>query len=202
MALFPSLRAAGFRWRPTLGFRPGEVSEMGRMAGWMSVYVITQWAGNLVVQILANAASAGVNGYSAYSIAWQLFQLPYAIVGISVITALLPRMSEHASARRYSLVRDDFSIGVRLASVIVVPAAIYLGVLGGPLAEVLFSYGSTSAAHARYVGEVFGLFALGLVPYMLTQLQLRVFYSFQDSRTAAFVGLLTMVFGIAAALTA
>ena len=129
-------------------------------------YVITQWAGNLVVQILANAASAGVNGYSAYSIAWQLFQLPYAIVGISVITALLPRMSEHASARRYSLVRDDFSIGVRLASVIVVPAAIYLGVLGGPLAEVLFSYGSTSATHARYVGEVFGLFALGLVPYM------------------------------------
>ena len=59
VALFPSLRAAGFRWRPTLEFRPGEVSEMGRMAGWMSVYVITQWAGNLVVQILANAASAG-----------------------------------------------------------------------------------------------------------------------------------------------
>ncbi|HEX3194496.1 MAG TPA: murein biosynthesis integral membrane protein MurJ [Streptosporangiaceae bacterium] len=202
VALYPSLRAAGFRWRPTLGFRPGEVSEMGRMAGWMSVYVITQWAGNLVVQILANAASAGVNGYSAYSIAWQLFQLPYAIVGISVITALLPRMSEHASARRYSLVRDDFSIGVRLASVLVVPAAIYLGILGGPLAEVLFSYGSTSATHARYVGEVFGLFALGLVPYMLTQLQLRVFYSFQDSKTAAFVGVITMVFGIAAALTA
>jgi putative peptidoglycan lipid II flippase len=52
------------------------------------------------------------------------------------------------------------------------------------------------------VGEVFGLFALGLVPYMLTQLQLRVFYSFQDSKTAALVGLLTMVFSIAAALTA
>ena len=202
VALFPSLRAAGFRWRPTLGFRPGEVTEMGRMAGWMSVYVVTQWAGNLVVQILANKASPGANGYSAYSIAWQLFQLPYAIVGISVITALLPRMSEHASARRYSLVRDDFSIGVRLASVIVVPAAIYLGLLGAPIAEFLFSHGHTPAAHARYVGQVFGLFSLGLVPYMLTQLQLRVFYSFQDSKTAALVGGVTMVVGIAAALTA
>jgi len=202
VALFPSLRAAGFRWRPTLGFRRDEVSEMGRMAGWMSVYVITQWAGNLVVQILANNASAGANGYSAYSIAWQLFQLPYAIVGISVITALLPRMSEHASARRYSLVRDDFSIGVRLASVIVVPTSIYLAVLGAPLAEVLFGYGSSSPAEAQYIGLVFGLFSLGLVPYMLTQLQLRVFYSFQDSRTAAFVGLLTMVASIAGALIA
>jgi putative peptidoglycan lipid II flippase len=197
VALFPSLRGAGFRWRPTLEFKPGEVSEMGRMAGWMSVYVISQWAANLIVQIVANAASPGLNGYSAYSIAWQLFQLPYAIVGISVITALLPRMSEHAGARRYSLVRDDFSIGVRLASVLVVPAAIYLGVLGGPLAEFLFSYGSTNAYHARYIGEVFGLFSLGLVPYMLTQLQLRVFYSFQASRTAAFVGVLIMAVGIA-----
>jgi hypothetical protein len=33
---------------------------------------------------------------------------------------------------------------------------------------------------------------------MLTQLQLRVFYSFQDSRGAAFVGLLTMAVSIAA----
>jgi len=196
-ALFPSLRGAGFRWRPTLAFRPGEVTEMRRMAAWMSVYVVSQWAGNLIVQIVANAAERGLNGYSAYSYAWQLFQLPYAIIGISVITALLPRMSEHASARRYSLVRDDFSIGVRLASVLVVPAAIYLAVLGGPLAEVLFSHGSGNADGARYIGEVFGLFSLGLIPYMLTQLQLRVFYSFQDSRTAAFVGLLSMGIGIA-----
>jgi putative peptidoglycan lipid II flippase len=107
-------------------------------------------------------------------------------------------MSEHASARRYSLVRDDFSIGVRLASVLVVPASIYLFVLGGPLAEFLIGwFHSTGPYHARYVGEVFGLFSLGLVPYMVTQLQLRVFYSFQDSRTAAFVGLLTMCVGLA-----
>jgi putative peptidoglycan lipid II flippase len=197
VVLFPSLRGAGFRWRPTLDFRRGEVSEIGRLAGWMSVYVVSQVVGNLIAQIVANAASPGVNGYSAYSIAWQLFQLPYAIIGISVITALLPRMSEHASARRYSLVRDDFSIGVRLASVLVVPAAIYLGLLGGPLAELLFSYGSTNAYHARYIGEVFGLFSLGLVPYMLTQLQLRVFFSFQDSRMAALVGVLIMGVSIA-----
>jgi putative peptidoglycan lipid II flippase len=202
VALFPSLRGAGFRWRPTLSFRRSEVSEMGRMASWMLVYVISQSAGNLVAQRVANLAEHGANGYSAYSIAWQLFQLPYAIVGISVITALLPRMSEHASTRRYSLVRDDFSIGVRLAGVIVVPAAVYLGVLGGPLAEFLIAHGSTSVTQARYIGEVFGVFSLGLVPYMLTQLQLRVFYSFQDSRTAAFVGLLTMAVGIAAAYIA
>ena len=115
-----------------------------------------------------------------------------------MITALLPRMSEHASARRYSLVRDDFSIGVRLASVLVVPACdlpVRARRPAGGVPDLLRQQHGPS--HARYIGEVFGLFALGLVPYMLTQLQLRVFYSFQDSRTAALVGLLTMCISIA-----
>ena len=77
VALFPSLRAAGFRWRPTLGFRPGEVTEMGRMAGWMSVYVIATWVGNLIAQIVANVAAPGRNGYSAYAI--RLAALPAAL---------------------------------------------------------------------------------------------------------------------------
>jgi putative peptidoglycan lipid II flippase len=200
IALLPALRQVGFRWRPDFAFRRVEVREIRRMTGWMAGYVVTQWASNLVAQRVANtAASRGdqFHGYSAYSYAWMLFQLPYAIIGISVITALLPRMSEHADVRRYSLVRNDFSTGVRLSSVIVVPAAIFLGVLGEPIAQVIFSYGSSHASDAAYTGLVFSLFSLGLVPYMLTQLQLRVFYSFHDSRTAAMVGLLTMAVGIA-----
>jgi putative peptidoglycan lipid II flippase len=205
-ALVPSLRRVGFRWRPVLGFRPGELGEMWNMASWMFAYVVTQFLGYMVVTIIANDAATSPAdqgyGYSAYATAWQLFQLPYAVIGISVITALLPRMSEHAGVRRYSQVRNDFSTGVRLSSVIVVPAAIYLGVLGGPLAECLFAHGGEPISYAQYIGVVFGLFSLGLVPYMLTQLQLRVFYSFQDSRTAALVGLFTMAVSVAGDLIA
>ncbi len=175
IALFPVLRRAGFSMRPRWDLRRAEISAIGTMAGWMVFYVASQAVGNLVVQRVANAASvhSPQNGISAYSYAWQLFQLPYAVVGISVISALLPRMSGHATDRRYSLVRADFSTGVRLASVIVVPAAVFLAVLGAPLCEFLFSFGSSSTADGRYIGEVFGMFALGLVPFMLTQLQLR-----------------------------
>jgi putative peptidoglycan lipid II flippase len=196
-ALVPSMRRVGFRWRPVLGFRPGELGEMWNMASWMFAYVGSQFLGTTVVTILANKAAPTQDyGYSAYATAWLLFQLPYAVIGISVITALLPRMSEHAGIRRYSQVRNDFSTGVRLSSVIIVPAAIYLGVLGGPLAEFLLAHGQDRITSARYIGEVFGLLSLGLVPYMLTQLHLRVFYAFQDSRTAALVGVFTMTVGI------
>jgi putative peptidoglycan lipid II flippase len=230
ICLFPVLRRAGFSMRLRWDLRRAEISEIGRMGGWMFGYVASQWLGNLVVQRVANTAANSAAlaaekaakakaiaehiplshvhvvipdvGYSVYSYAWQLFQLPYAIVGISVISALLPRMSGHANDRRYSLVRDDFSKGVRIASVIVVPAAVFLAALGPPLCELLFAYGSFNARGAQYTGEVFGVFALGLVPFMLTQLQLRVFYSFRENRTPAVIGMVMLLVGVVGALVA
>ncbi len=99
------------------------------MAGPLFGYILTTQVAFLVVQNVANAASnhASYDGFPAYSYAWQLFQMPYAIVGISVITALLPRMSAQCVGEELPLVKSDFSGGVRLSSVIVVPAAAHPG---------------------------------------------------------------------------
>src|SRR5689334_3425581 len=204
VALIPFLRRVGFRWRPRFDFRRAEVAEIMRMAGPLFGYILTTQVAFLVVQNVANAASnnASYDGFPAYSYAWQLFQLPYAVVGISVITALLPRMSAHASEKNYALVKSDFSGGVRLSSVIVVPAALILAVLGPALAQALFGYGSTSVAEARYIGLVFGVFSLGLVPYMMFQLMLRVFYAMHDSRTPMYIGVAVMATNIAFSLLA
>jgi putative peptidoglycan lipid II flippase len=208
LALIPALRRVGFMWRPRFDFRRADISEIGRMAGWMFGYIVTTQVAFFVTVKVADHANIpgqtqGVGaGYTAYASAWMLFQLPYAIVAISVITALLPRMSANASDRRYDLVRSDFSTGVRLGSVIVAPAALVLAVLGPALAVVMFGWGNTNLVSASYFGIVFSVFSLGLVPYMLFQLLLRVFYSLHDSRTPALVGVATMVTNVAANLIA
>jgi putative peptidoglycan lipid II flippase len=205
-ALVPALSRAGFRWRPRFDFRRAELSEIARMAGWMFGYIATTQVTLLVTTRVANEASvlaarARVGygaGYTPFAYAWQLFQMPYAIAGISVITALLPRMSAHAAGRRPELVKADFSAGLRLASVLVVPSALVLAALGPPLARAFLAHGATSAASARYAGEVFAVLCLGLVPYTIFQLQLRVFYALHDSRTPALVGTATMAVNVAA----
>jgi len=195
VALIPALRKVGFRWRPRFDFRRAELAEISRMAVWMLAYVVSTQITFVVTTRLANAASAHVPdaGVSAYNYSYALFLLPYAIIGVSVTTALLPRMSRHAAEGRFSLVRDDFSASIRLSSVILVPAALLLAVLGPALCEFLFSYGSSSVAGARYIGEAFAAFSLGLVPFVIFQLLLRVFYALHDSRTPAIIGLLTMI---------
>jgi putative peptidoglycan lipid II flippase len=200
IALVPALRRVGFRWQPRIDFLRGEVREIGRMAGWMFGYIAaTQVAFLVTTRVAGDASLAGI---TEYNYAWLLFQLPYAVVGISVITALLPRMSAHASEGRLGLVRADFSTGVRLAAGIVVPCSLVLAVLGPKIGEVFFAHAETKAGAANYMGVIFALFCLGLLPYMIFQLQLRVFYSLHDSKTPALIGLVTMTVNIVANLIA
>jgi len=77
-----------------------------------------------------------------------------------------------------------------------------LAVLGPKLGEILFGHGASKVSEAHDAGVVFAVFCLGLVPYMIFQLQLRVFYSVHDSKTPALIGLATMTVNIVANLIA
>jgi putative peptidoglycan lipid II flippase len=79
-----------------------------------------------------------------------------------------------------------------------VPCSLVLAVLGPSLGEVFFGHGRIGTGGARYTGVVFAVFCLGLLPYMIFQLQLRVFYSMHDSKTPAMIGAVTMTVNILA----
>ena len=200
LALMPSMRAAGFRWRPRFDFRKLGLGEMGRMASWTFLYVVVTQAGFLVATRFANSAGeaardAGLDygaGLTPYANAYQMFQLPYAIIAVSVITALLPRMSRNAADSEYGLVRDDFSNGMRVSAVLLVPAAFGMLVFGEPAGTLLFGHGNASAADGAFLGHVIEAFALGLLPFSAFQLLLRVFYAMKDTRTPALISLVNV----------
>ncbi|XRQ07292.1 murein biosynthesis integral membrane protein MurJ [Actinomadura welshii] len=210
VALWPSLRRVGFRWRFRLNFQRGEIGEVVRLAGWTLVYVMATQAALAVVTALSNSAGnravdAGAGegyGYTPYFNAYQLFQLPYAIVGVSVITALLPRMSRFAAEGKTADVRAAFSSGLRLSSVIIMPAAALMLVLGPEITTVLFAHGNTSSDDALVIARVMQMFAIALVPFSIYQLMLRVFYAHGDTKTPALIGLVSVTTNIAMAFTA
>lgn len=204
IALIPSLLRAGFRLRPRLGFRQLGLGAIGRLGAWTLVYVATNLVllffvtnvGGAIDHALAGTGPHTNYGYTPYQNAFTVFSLPHAIVAVSVITALLPRMSAHAADREYAQVRSDFSSGARLAAVLIIPAAVALVALGRPVGVTIFNHGFYSAANASYTGLVIAAFALGLVPFSMFQLLLRVCYAMQDTRTPALVNLLGTVITI------
>ncbi|HKX25162.1 MAG TPA: lipid II flippase MurJ, partial [Actinomycetota bacterium] len=80
LALWPSLRATGFRWRWVADPRNEAVRSLIRLSGWAVLYVVLNQLGLLVVIVLAGAQQGA---YAAYLIAFIFFQLPYAIFSVS-----------------------------------------------------------------------------------------------------------------------
>jgi putative peptidoglycan lipid II flippase len=183
LALLPSLRAVEFRYRPRLDLSHPGLRQAVRLAGWTLLYVAVSQVGYLIIVRLSSSATA----YTVYTYGYQIFQLPYAIIAVSVITALLPRMSAHAADNRRDLVRQDLSTGMRLAGVVIVPAALALLALGRPIAVTVFHHGAVSYPGALQIGDTLAAFAVALVPFSLFQVQLRAFYAYQDSRTPALI---------------
>jgi putative peptidoglycan lipid II flippase len=194
LALLPALRASGFRYRPRFDFRGHGLGTAGELAKWTLAFVavnqlaylvttkITTYAGREAVAERLVADGTGV-GFTAYSNAFLIFQLPHAIITVSVVTALLPRMSRAVAEGRVRQVRDDVSGGLRLTAVLLVPAAVAFMVLGRELTTVMYARGEVTLDGARYIGYVLTAFAPGLVAFSGHHLTLRAFYAQEDTRT-------------------
>ncbi|MGC5009965.1 murein biosynthesis integral membrane protein MurJ [Streptosporangium sp. DT93] len=189
--LVVSLHRVGFRFRPRFDLREAGLGEMGRTAVWTFAYVGISQLGFLATTRFATGAGerAPGAGNSAYAYAYQFFQLPYGIIAVSVITAMLPRMSRAVSEGRPHEIGGEFASGVRLVSVLLVPAGLLLMVLGPAVTVLIFSWGNMTVDAAVHIGGVLQIFGLALVPFSLFQLLLRVFYAFGDTRTPAFLAL-------------
>jgi putative peptidoglycan lipid II flippase len=190
-----ALWRAGFSWRPRLDLRGSGMGEAMRAATWMMMYVGIAQIGMLISTNVANAAgvraaAAGAEvgaGITAYKYAFLLFQLPYAVIAVTVITALLPRLSEHVADGRKDLVRVDFSRGFRLSSALIVPISLAIAVFAVPFCILVYAQGSTSVQDAEMIGAILRVFVLMLVPFTLFQLMQRVFYALGDTRSPALI---------------
>ena len=96
VVLLPAVRRAGFTFRPRFGWDP-RLTQAGGLIGWVIAYVLIGIPGYMVTTRVAAAADAG--GVTVYSNAWLLLQVPYGVLGVSLLTALMPRMSRAASRR-------------------------------------------------------------------------------------------------------
>ncbi|HEX2904957.1 MAG TPA: murein biosynthesis integral membrane protein MurJ [Jatrophihabitans sp.] len=191
LLLFIPLRRIGFRW--AWRFRASS-NETGRMAEfraltlWVLGYVAISQVG---VYVIGRVATGRASGLTIFTNADLLFQVPYGIVGVSLLTALMPRMSRAAAQGRTEDVLDDLRLGTRLSAVGLVPITAGLIVLGPTFTSVIL-LGRFDLSGARLVGIALAAGAFGLLPFALLMLQQRVFYAMRDARTPTFMNLATV----------
>ncbi len=188
--LLPALRRSGFRWRWRWGWDP-RLSSFSGLAGWVFLYVLAGQIGLVVTYRIASATAGG--GVATYAYAWTLLIVPYGVLGNSVLTALMPRISRATADGNINAVVADLSLGTRISALLLLPVSALFTVAGGQIATVLFSYGHSDLAQADRLGQTLAASAFGLLPYAVVLLQLRVFYALDDARTPTVIMALMIV---------
>jgi len=185
LILLPYLRRAGFRIRPRLDFRGTGLGHTLRLGKWTVGFVVVNQVAFYVMVHRSTGATAQVAeaaGFTVYSNAFLLTQLPHSIVTVSLATATIPLVSQLAADGRIREMADEMGSSLRLVLAVIAPFSLALFVFGPALATVLFGYGA-GAGDTRTLGLTIMAFAPGLLMFSVHYMVLRGFYAVEDTRT-------------------
>ena len=187
LVLVPVIKKLGITIKPRLG-----VSGLGKsftLAGWTLVYVLISQLGYLVTVNVATSAAvrsaqegikAGV-GYTPYTYAYFVMLLPYSIITISIITAILPHISKLALDGKREEVKAQLVRAIRLVGVITVPSAVAFLLFGPLITQSIFI--GIPDEDSRYIGYVLSALSFGLVAFSINLILIRGFNAFEDTKT-------------------
>ncbi|WP_132992611.1 murein biosynthesis integral membrane protein MurJ [Gordonia zhaorongruii] len=188
--LIPYLKKAGVQLQLQWGI-DDRLRQFGGMAVAIITYVLILQVGLVITyRIAAHASAAGISAYATH---WQLLQLPYGVLGVTILTAIMPRLSRNAAAEDTAAVVEDMSLATRLTMLSLVPVVAFMTFFGPAIGIAIFNFGKFDAETASQLGSVLAWGAFTLIPYAMTLVQLRVFYAREDAWTPT-----AMVLGITA----
>ena len=182
--LVPHIRRIGISLKPLWGI-DDRLKQFGGMAAAIVVYVaISQFGYILTTRIASTADAAAPNIYQQ---AWLLLQVPYGIIGVTLLTAIMPRLSRNARDGDDRAVVHDLKVGSKLTYIALIPIVMFFTIFGTLIARALFAYGNFSHEAATILGWTLSFSAFTLLPYATVLLHLRVFYSREEAWTPTFI---------------
>ncbi|HWS91418.1 MAG TPA: lipid II flippase MurJ, partial [Mycobacterium sp.] len=133
---------------------------------------------------------------------WLVLMLPFGMIGVTVLTVVMPRLSRNAAADDTRAVLADLSLATRLTLITLIPIVAFMTVGGPAIGSALFAYGHFGGVDAGYLGAAIALSAFTLIPYGLVLLQLRVFYAREQPWTPIVIILVITAVKIAGSVLA
>jgi putative peptidoglycan lipid II flippase len=197
LGLLPSLRAAGARLRPVWDPHHPAVRGAAALSGWTFGFVVANQVAYLIVVALANKRGGELSSYQA---AFQFFQLPHAIIAVSVTGALMPELSAAAARGDSSSFDSFFRRGLRVIAGLLIPAAIVAALFATPLLRPLLAHGRLTETALDATASALRAFALGLPGFSAFILCTRALQARRDTRRVFYLYVFENALNIALAL--
>ncbi len=167
----------GWRWQPA---HPA-VRTVLRLSGWLVGFTA---ANQVALWVMLAIAGRRAGGISAFKAAELFFQLPHAVITVSVASAVLPVLAELWAGERRREFSERTRWALRNTAILVVPAAIALFLLAEPVVSIALERGALSQSSVELTTGVLRLLALGIPGFSAFLLLVRCCFAMADTRAA------------------
>ncbi|MDQ6999504.1 MAG: murein biosynthesis integral membrane protein MurJ [Mariprofundus sp.] len=177
---FPALKRIGWLPRFNFDFKQPAILETLTLFGPAVLAIAAVQINILVGTILATLLDAGAVSYLYYSD--RIVQLPLALFGIAMSTALLPTLSSHLSKGNRLAAAEDLRAGLAWLTWITLPAMLGALYLAEPIVVTLFERGAFSHVDSVATAHTLQAYAVGLIAFCWIKLFASACYARKDAK--------------------
>ncbi|MBT3510387.1 MAG: murein biosynthesis integral membrane protein MurJ [Nitrospina sp.] len=187
----PAVFKKGFRFKKSLDFKQEEVIKIAKLMGPIILGLAVYEINIMIDTLLASLLPGGSISYLYYGN--RLVQLPLGIFAVALGVALLPTLSGQAARGDLKELVQTLSFSIRLILFITIPATVGLIILREPIVNTLWERGEFLASTTDGTAIALLYYSIGLCAYSGIKIIAPAFYSLQDTKTPAKIGIYSMV---------
>lgn len=177
----PGLIRERMRYTPSFDWHDPATREVGRLMG-PRVLGLAAAQFNFLITIFF-ASKVSDDAISVLNYAWLIAQLPLALFGMALSTAVFPRLAEQVADDDLHSLHITVSRVLRVIMFLTIPAALGLAILRDPATALLLQRGEFTAGDSVVTAAALGWYCLGIVPQAGIEIHSRAFYALGDTRT-------------------
>ncbi len=186
----PFLQKIGLLPRPRWGWKHSGVKRILALMAPAILGSSVAQINLLLDTIIASFLTVGSLSWLYYSD--RLMEFPLGLLGVTIGTIILPRLSREHSLKSQDDFRRTLDWALRLVFVLGVPAAIALMLLAEGMLMTLFGYGQFTAHDARMASYSLIAYSAGLPAFLLIKVFAPAFFSRQNTRTPVRIGIIAL----------
>lgn len=130
----------------------------------------------------------------ALDYAFKTSQFPIGIFALAISAVVFPSLSENIICKDNHALEKNLTWAMKFILLIIVPATAGLMVLSTPIVRVMLQHGKFGPNSTLMTSNALFWYSTALIPWSITAVLVKIFYSYHDTKTPVYVALVTVFF--------
>lgn len=193
---FPrALKRVGYHYRPFLNLKDPGLRESLSIALPAMISIVVNDISIVVDKAVATTvATAG--GVSALDYAVKLYDLIQGIVIVSIVTAAFPKMTALSRDNQMGEVKKLAARSITAGLLLIIPSVFGMMAFANPVVRAFYERGAFDAQSTAMTSGILFYYAPALIFIIFYQINTRIYYTMNDTKTPLFIATIQVVLNI------